>query len=67
MIFWELIFFVRIVKGEKGRTRNFKKQFKTKKVYFAHFFFTQKKQENRIRKKHDRKRKSRRCPPQFVG
>ena len=57
------------VKGEKGRTRNFKKQFKNKKDYFTHSFQKKKtnKQENRKRKKNGRKRKSRRCLHQFVG
>ena len=65
--FWSWFFREKKVKGEKGWTRNFKKRFKIKKVYFTHSFQKKKKQENRKRKKHGRKGKSRRCLLQFVG
>ena len=45
--FGVLIFFVRKVKGEKGRTRNFKNKFKNKKDCFTHFFQKKKKPTNK--------------------
>ena len=50
MIFFGADFFVRKVKGEKGRTRNFKKQFKMKKDYVTHSFQKKKKKKKRTEK-----------------